>query len=104
MYAIRSYYDFAIRGLAENIARLTEHGELRTTDIPGLSLFRKNEPSEPVTGLYEPSICLIAQGSKHVRLGDDTYVYDSKHYLFSGLHLPVIARVVEASKERNNFV
>ncbi len=90
----------AIQSLAESIARLTEHGELRTTIIPGLSLFRKNEPSEPVTGLYEPSVCLIAQGSKHVRLGDDTYVYNSKHYLFSGLHLPVIAQVVEASMER----
>lgn len=90
----------AIRGLAESIARLTEHGELRSTGISGLSLFRKNEPSEPVTGSYEPSVCLIAQGAKLVRLGNDTYVYDSNRYLFSGLHLPVIAQVVEADREK----
>ena len=80
--------DFAMNGLAETIARLTENGELRTTAVPGLSLFRRNEPSEPVIGMYEPSVCLIAQGAKRVRLGDDTYEYDSNHYLFSGLHCP----------------
>jgi AraC-like DNA-binding protein len=91
---------FAISDLAESIARLTENGELRTTAVLGLSLFRRNEPSEPVTGMYEPSVCLIAQGAKRVRLGDDTYVYDTNHYLFSGLHLPVIAQVIEASLEK----
>jgi AraC-like DNA-binding protein len=93
-------FDFAMNGLAENIARLTENGELRTTAVPGLSLFRKTEPSEPVTGMYEPSVCLIAQGAKRVLLGDDTYIYDASHYLFSGLHLPVIAQVIEASQEK----
>lgn len=92
--------DFAIGGLAESIARLTENGELRTTAVPGLSLFRRIEPSEPITGMYEPSVCLIAQGAKHVRLGDDAYIYDSNHYLFSGLHLPVIAQVIEASPKK----
>ncbi len=92
--------NFAIDGLAESIARLTENGELRTTAVPGLSLFRKIERSEPVTGMYEPSVCLIAQGAKRVRLGDDTFVYDTNHYLYSGLHLPVIAQVIEASREK----
>lgn len=91
---------FAMRGLADSIDRLTENGELRTTTVPGLSLFRRNETSEPLTGMYEPSVCLIAQGAKKVRLGDDIYVYDSNHYLFSGLHLPVIANVIEASREK----
>ncbi|OGQ89432.1 MAG: AraC family transcriptional regulator [Deltaproteobacteria bacterium RIFOXYC2_FULL_48_10] len=92
--------DFAMRGLVETVARLTENGELRTTAVPGLSLFRRIEPSEPVTGMYEPSICLIAQGAKRVWLGDNTYIYDANHYLFSGLHLPVIAQVIEASHEK----
>ena len=92
--------DFAMNRLAETIARLTENGELRTTAISGLSLFRRNEVSEPVTGMYEPTVCLIAQGAKRVRLEDDTYVYDSNHYLFSGLYLPVIAQVIKANHEK----
>ncbi len=90
----------AIGCLAESIARLTENGDLYTTAVPGLSLFQKIEPSGPLTGMYEPSVCLIAQGAKRVRLGDDTYVYDTNHYLFSGLHLPVIAQIIEASHQK----
>jgi AraC-like DNA-binding protein len=92
--------DFAMSGLAASIARLTENGELRTTKVPGLSLFRREETSEPVTGMYEPSVCLIAQGAKKVLLGDDTYFYDASHYLLAGLHLPVVAQVIEASREK----
>jgi AraC-like DNA-binding protein len=99
MKKIQKALDSATNDFVETIARLTENGELRTTSIPGLSLFRRNEPSEPLTGMYEPSVCLIAQGAKRVQLGDDTYVYDSNHYLFSGLHLPVIAQVIKASHE-----
>jgi AraC-like DNA-binding protein len=93
-------FDSSINGLVDSIARLTENGELRTTAVAGLSLFRKIEPSEPLTGMYEPSVCMIAQGAKQVRLGDDTYVYDAHHYLVSGLHLPVIAQVIEATHEK----
>lgn len=91
---------FAVNGLAESIARLTEDGELFETAVPGLSLFRRIETSDPLTGMYEPSVCLIAQGAKRVLLGDDTYEYDTDHYLFSGLHLPVVAQVIEASREK----
>ena len=96
----KSEYDLAMNGLAGSIARFTENGALYTTSVPGLSLFRMIEPSEPLTGMYEPSVCLIAQGAKRVHLGDDTYVYDTTHYLFSGLHLPVIAQVFEASHKK----
>lgn len=90
----------AMRDLAGSIARLTEDGELRPSAIPGLSLFRRTEPSKPLTGMYEPSVCLIAQGAKQVQLGEDTYIYDASHYLFAGLHLPVVAQVIEASDEK----
>lgn len=90
----------AMNGLVDSIARFTENGELRPSAIHGLWLFRKAELSEPVTGAYEPSVCLIAQGAKRVMLGEDTYVYDASHYLFSGLHLPVVAQIIEASHEK----
>jgi AraC-like DNA-binding protein len=92
--------DLAMSDLADSIARLTENGELRTSAIPGLSLFRRAESSEPVTGMYEPSVCLIAQGAKRVQLGEDTYIYDASHYLFAGVHLPVVAQVIDASHEK----
>ncbi|MFZ2949553.1 MAG: AraC family transcriptional regulator [Desulfuromonadaceae bacterium] len=82
------------------MARCTEKGEQHTTAIPGLSFFRREEPTEPVTGMYEPSICMVAQGAKRVLLGDDTYVYDAHHYLITSVHLPTVVQIIEASREK----
>ena len=79
---------------------MTENGELHTTAVPGLSLFRREKPTEPITGMYEPSLCLVAQGAKRVRLGDDTFVYDQHHYLITSVHLPAVVQIVEASQEK----
>src|ERR1700681_4597854 len=92
--------EVAIEALGKSIARLTEKGEPHTSPAPRLSLFRRNEPTEPITGMYEPSICLVAQGAKRVMLGDDTYVYDSHHYLITSVHLPTIVQIIEASPEK----
>ncbi|QEM69407.1 AraC family transcriptional regulator [Geobacter sp. FeAm09] len=90
----------AIAALRDSIARWTEQGELHTTAIPGLSLFRREEPTEPVSGMYEPSVCLVAQGAKRVLLGNDTYVYDAHHYLITSVHLPTIVQIIEAGPEK----
>lgn len=90
----------AVSNLTKTLAQLTENGELYTTQVEGLSIFRRNEPSEPVTGTYDPSICIIAQGAKKVQLGNETYTYDTSHYLLTGIYLPVTAQVIEASEEK----
>jgi AraC-like DNA-binding protein len=90
----------AIAVLGKSIARWTEKGDQYTTAVPDLSLFRREEPTEPVTGMYEPSICMVAQGSKRVLLGEDTYVYDAHHYLITSVQLPTVVQVTEASRER----
>jgi len=50
--------------------------------------------------MYEPSICLVAQGAKRVLLGDDTYVYDAHHYLITAVHLPTVVQIIEANREK----
>ena len=92
--------EVAIEALGKSIARLTEKGELHTTAVPGLSLFRREAPTEPITGMYEPSVCLVAQGAKRVLLGDDTYVYDAHHYLITSVHLPTVVQIIEASRSK----
>lgn len=87
------------RALAGQISRWTEKDQRLETEIPGLILVRYEAPTEPVSGMYEPCICLVAQGAKRVRLGDEEYVYDANHYLITSVGLPVVANVVEASRE-----
>jgi AraC-like DNA-binding protein len=90
----------ALEALGKSIARCTEYGEQHTTAVPGLALFRRDEPTGPISGMYEPSVCLVAQGAKRVRLGDDTYVYDAQHYLITSVHLPTVVQIIEASPEK----
>jgi len=85
--------------LGEKIARLTAGGSLPVTVIPELSLYRRDLPSEPVSYLHGPSICLIAQGAKQVMLGEEVHGYDANHFLITSVDMPVIAQVTEASEE-----
>ncbi|MGD9503972.1 MAG: AraC family transcriptional regulator N-terminal domain-containing protein [Syntrophobacteraceae bacterium] len=87
------------RALASQVSRWTEKAPRLETQIPGLILVRYEGPTEPMSGVYEPCICLVAQGAKRVMLGDEEYVYDANHYLITSVGLPVVANVVEASKE-----
>ena len=86
--------------LSDVIARWTEDGEQLTTAVPGLSLFRREERTDLLGRMYEPSICVVAQGAKRVLLGDDTYVYDAHHYLITAVHLPTMVQIIEASVTR----
>jgi len=63
-----------------------------------LTLHRWTHPTEPASYTLEPSICLIAQGEKHVFLRDESYVYDPNSYLITSVGLPLIANIVTASK------
>jgi AraC-like DNA-binding protein len=92
--------DTARSELSERIARRIEKaGPLLETAIPGLTLMKYEAPTEPMSYMYEPSICLVAQGAKRVLLGDEEYVYDANHYLITSVGLPVVTNVTEASKE-----
>ena len=90
----------ALEGLGQSIAQWTDKGDQLVTAIPGLSLYRRDEPTKPMSGMYEPSICLIAQGAKRVLLGDETYVYDAQHFLITSVNLPTVAQIIKASRER----
>jgi len=91
--------DAALKALQVAIARFTEEGEQHTTAIPGVSLYRRDAPTAPVSGLYEPSVCMVVQGAKRVLLGDEAYVYNSQQYLITSVHLPTMVQIIEASPE-----
>jgi AraC-like DNA-binding protein len=85
--------------LVERIARaMREDGTAQP--LPGLHLSRSSLPLERVHSVLEPSVCVIAQGSKEVLLGESRYRYDPSHYLLATVELPRVSQVLEASKER----
>ena len=85
--------------LAERIARVIPEDGV-AEPLGGLQFWRASAPTELGHGTSHPSFCVIAQGSKEVRLGDRRYRYDPAHYLVASTSLPIATRVAEASEER----
>lgn len=88
-----------VEELASLIARFAPSDGVHQTAIPRLKVVRLSQPSEPMHGLHEPALCIIAQGAKQVILGDQIYRYDAAHCLVVSLDLPVIGQVIEATPE-----
>jgi AraC-like DNA-binding protein len=92
--------EMALEALGGTIARWTDQSDRLETAIPELALWRRDEPTQPESGMYEPSICMTAQGAKRVVMGDDTYVYDAHHFLITSVDLPTVWQIIEASREK----
>jgi len=86
--------------LANIIDQRTQGIEDCSTSIPNLSFFRREAPTSPAPCFVEPSVLLVAQGTKHMIIGGETYPYDADHFLITSLDIPVISRTVAASQDR----
>lgn len=81
------------------IARFTNGKEIFDTIIPGVSVFCISSPNKPACLIYEPCLCMAAQGAKLITLAGESYVYDADNYLIASVNLPTMAQVIRASKE-----
>src|SRR5947208_13037927 len=80
--------------LAERIARaVREDGTAEP--LEGVRLRRASSPTDLGYGVSDPAFCVIAQGSKEVRLGDNRYRYDPAHYLVASAELPIASQISE---------
>jgi len=68
------------------------------TPVHGLFVHRIVHCGIKSHGIQTPALGLIAQGSKHVMVGDETYLYDPMHYLVSSVDLPVVGQIIGASE------
>lgn len=89
-----------IPALAEIIGRHVDGTGIYPTALPRVALIRADAPSTPTPAVYEASLCLIAQGSKRVSIGDRSVVYDAAHYLLVSVDLPLVGHVIDASPDR----
>ncbi|WP_105101762.1 AraC family transcriptional regulator [Microbulbifer pacificus] len=87
--------------LARTVLRWAPAEGLRESPLSGVGLIRSDVATAScVSGVYEPSLGFIVQGEKVLQLGDREISYGPLSYLASSVHLPVQARVVNASPEQ----
>ncbi|WP_075215170.1 AraC family transcriptional regulator [Mongoliimonas terrestris] len=71
----------------------------RQTAVPRLALMRSTTPTLPMGTLYNPVVSFVAQGSKRLMLGEESYEYDAAKYLIVSVDLPVTGGIHRASPE-----
>ena len=69
------------------------------TAIRGLMLYRRSAASPPTGILYEPALCVIAQGGKRLTFGGKEYRYDAERYLLVAGDVPAMAQIVSATPQ-----
>lgn len=87
------------RELAALIERFTGADGIHETAIDTLRFSRLSAPSAPMCGIQDSALCVIVQGCKQTRLGDDVYEYDASRYLVASVDLPITGQVIRASAE-----
>jgi AraC-like DNA-binding protein len=87
----------------DELARLKElltrnAGEgLTPTALPGVSIQCSRTTTEPVGAITEPTVAVIAQGTKETVLNGRTFAYGPGQFVITSLELPVIGHIVQAS-------
>ena len=70
------------------------------TPIAELGLFRREAPARPAVCMVEPSIVMVAQGTKRLLVGGEGYLYDIERFLLTSLDLPANSEVIAASARK----
>jgi AraC-like DNA-binding protein len=92
-----------MQSLPELVDILERHARVdgvHASPIEGVGLVRSSMPTMPMPVVYQPTLCLVAQGRKQAVLGTTAYVYDAAKYLIASVDLPVMGSVIDASPAR----
>lgn len=90
----------AIRQLAQRMDALTPHPGRTSLLHPDIYLIRAHAPTPTyVHSIYTPALCVIAQGAKHLVIGDRQLDYDEQRMLLFTVDLPVSSQIVRASTQ-----
>jgi AraC-like DNA-binding protein len=86
--------------LAALTAKYSNGDGIHQTAIDALTCIRLSAPHLQLPAVYQPSICVIAQGTKQVLLENEIYGYAPPQFLAVSVDLPLTGQVTEASAEK----
>ncbi|MDQ0317465.1 AraC family transcriptional regulator [Amorphus orientalis] len=89
----------SLEEISELIGRYCAEGRC-DTDIPRLALVQSSIRTSPVSSVYHPLVCVVAQGAKRVVVGDRIVEYRAGDYVVVSVDLPVSGEICEASADK----
>ena len=75
-------------------------GAIRRNVLDGVSIAAIERTTDPSASVSEPSLTIVAQGTKRTTLGSNTYDYSEGRYVVTSVALPLTSFVLEASAEK----
>lgn len=81
------------------LRRVTTAGSA-ATDVPGLTLHRRDIPGRPEHCFSRPVLAFIVQGAKRTLVGREEYRYSEGQCLVAGITMPNMSYCTDASPER----
>ncbi len=84
--------------LKQSITRHASEG-LTPTALSGVSVVYSPTTSEPLCGIAEPTLAVVAQGVKETTLNGRTFTYGAGQFLVVSVDLPVIGHVTQGSAD-----
>lgn len=67
------------------------------TVIPGVEIFKATSITVPLPVVYQPSLCVLAQGQKQVFMDRDIFDYKAGQFLTVTVDLPVHSQITQAT-------
>ena len=77
----------------------TQDGDF-LTEGSAISIHRRSLPTEDIPCIYGMGLALTVSGHKQVTLGKEVFEYRAGEALLASVDLPVVSRVIEASKTK----
>ena len=70
------------------------------TAVPGMLFYRSTKQNPSHTSFLRPRVVVVPQGKKYLRVGDKEYMYGSRLCLVTGIDMPVVSCVAEATENK----
>lgn len=86
----------------EQLCALVNRAEARRTEtgIPRVAMVKGEIPAHKLSGVYEPMINIIVQGSKILTIGEQVLHYNPANYFVMSVDLPATGRVIAADVDK----
>ncbi len=91
---------YQLEQLTQLMTTMATQDGFSPSEFEGVGVFKSSKTNEMTPSLYEPFICLAAQGEKQVNVGDSSFRYKAGQFFINFLPMPLSSQIITASPEK----
>ena len=85
--------------ILQRLLHIIPHNQTYHSPIKGLVIHHSDQPFSYENVIQEPSICIVINGEREVRLGEQYFLFDPRHFMFCPVDIPMCGKITKASPE-----